>query len=263
MKKEKMNKAIFITVRTGSKRLPNKALLKIKGTTVIEYLIRRLKSSKNADKIILCTTENEQDDVLIELARKNKILFFRGDERDKLDRWRGAAKKYNVEFFVTADGDDIFCEPELIDIAFKQFEDGNCDFIEEKPGQNLPVGAFTSGIKTSALEKVCSIKDSDDTEMMSVYFTELNMFNVEALKNIPVAFRRPDIRMTLDYKEDFDFFKTIIEAFLKDNKKLSLGNILCYLDEHPDIIEINQFRQKDYLANQKARTFIKIRKVNG
>ena len=93
----------------------------------------------------------------------------------------------------------------------EQFDETKCDFIEEPPGQNVPVGVFTHGIKVAALNKVCKIKDTDDTEMMIVYFTETNMFNVEPLKNIPEVYKRPEIRMTMDYKEDYIFFKTIIE----------------------------------------------------
>lgn len=71
-----MNKAIFITVRNGSTRLPNKALKEIQGIPTIEYVIRRMKYSKNAERIILCTTENKQDDSLVEIALQNKIDFF-------------------------------------------------------------------------------------------------------------------------------------------------------------------------------------------
>ena len=48
---------IFISVRTGSSRLPKKALYEIQGKTIIEYLIDRLKKSKYAEKVIVCTTE--------------------------------------------------------------------------------------------------------------------------------------------------------------------------------------------------------------
>ena len=65
-----MFNAIFITVRNNSTRLPEKALLKIDGVTTIEYLIRRMKYSEKADKVILCTTENKYDDILVEIAKK-------------------------------------------------------------------------------------------------------------------------------------------------------------------------------------------------
>ena len=168
-----------------------------------------------------------------------------------MSRWYGAAKKYNVEFFVTADGDDLFCEPELIDLAFKQYMENNADFIE---GQNVPCGAFTYGIKTEALKKVCEIKGTADTEMMWTYFKDTNLFKCEKLKNIDVFYKRPEIRMTLDYPEDFKFFTTVINHFSRNKKYFNLRAIISYLDKHPEVIRINQHLQEIFLANQRKKT---------
>src|ERR1700733_4929741 len=242
-----MKKAIFITVRTNSTRLPKKCLLEIAGKPTIFHLIERIKRSRFADGIVLCTTANQQDDILCAIAAKEGISFFRGSENDKLERWKGAAEKYGVEFFVTADGDDLFCEPELIDLAFKQYELTGADFIE---GLNIPCGAFTYAIKASALRKVCQIKDTDDTEMMWVYFTQTNLFKCAELADIPSVFSRPEIRMTLDYEEDFQFFKNIIEHFFLQGKTaFSLRDILTYIDAHPQVAKINWLRQQEFLDN--------------
>ena len=127
-------KAIFITVRTGSKRLANKCLLKINGIPTIEHLIRRVKKSKKTDLIILCTSNNKEDDILCDIAVANNINYYRGSSKDKLERWNGACNKYQVNFFVTADGDDLFCDPELIDLAFNQYDqsNGGIDFIVQQ-----------------------------------------------------------------------------------------------------------------------------------
>ena len=93
-----MNKAIFITVRTGSTRLPQKALIKIQNKTTIEHLIHRVKRSEKTDKIIVCTTMLEEDNIICELAEKNGVDFFRGSTEDKLDRWLQAAVKFDVDF---------------------------------------------------------------------------------------------------------------------------------------------------------------------
>ncbi len=251
-----MNKAIFITVRNGSTRLPNKALKEIQGIPTIEYVIRRMKYSKNAERIILCTTENKQDDSLVEIALQNKIDFFRGSEEDKLERWRSAAEKFNIDFFCTADGDDLFCDPNLIDLAFEQYLRNNSDFIESK---KVITGAFTYGIKVSALNKVCEIKDSDQTEMMWVYFTETGLFICEELENIPQKFIRSDIRMTLDYQEDYNFFNTVIEKSGKKNDYLPLNDIVDIINKYPEINKINFFRQQQWADNQKMKTVLKLK----
>jgi spore coat polysaccharide biosynthesis protein SpsF len=241
-----MNNAIFITARLGSSRLPQKHLLKIQSKYCIEYVIERAKRSKNADKIVLCTTVLDEDIKLRNIARLHGIEYYRGSVLDKLDRWNRAAEKFDVDFFVTADADDLFCEPELVDLAFDQYKKSNADFIEWNQDE-LVCGAFTYGIKVDALKKVCEEKKSNDTEMMWVYFTK-DKFKVENLNNIPDVFKRPEIRATLDYQEDFYFFENIIEHF--GNNDFSLRDVIVYLDVNPDVIKINQFRNTDWANNQ-------------
>lgn len=251
-----MMKAIFITARLGSTRLPRKHLLEICGKTCIKHLIERVKKSKKADFIVLCTTLEKEDDKLCDIAVKNGIYYFRGSVKDKLDRWLKSCQKYDVDFFVTADGDDLFCEPLLIDLAFEQYEKTGADFIDTIPSE-LICGCFTHGIKTEALKKVCEIKDTEDTEMMWVYFTETNMFKVEKLQNIPLIYKRPEMRMTLDYIEDYLFFKNVIEHF--DGQDYSLKDIVQYLDDYPEVIKLNNYLQEGWKKNQDKGICLKIK----
>lgn len=246
-----MKNAIFITVRTGSTRLPKKCLLKLNGIAAIEFLIKRVKKSKQADLIVLCTTELKEDQVLCRIASQQGIEYFMGPVKDKLMRWNKAAEKFDIDFFVTADGDDLFCEPELIDLAFKQYETSSADFIES---DNLPCGAFTYGIRVSALKKVCEIKASQDTEMMWDYFKQAGLFRIEKLLGVPIIYRRPEIRMTLDYPDDFKFFKTVIAGLGGTEKDFNLMEIINFLDHNPDVIKINQYLQKEFKENQERLT---------
>jgi len=251
-----MKKAIFITVRTGSTRLPEKALLKINGRPTIELVIDRVKQSKKAQILVLCTTESANDDVLCEIAKGKGISFFRGSAEDKLMRWKGAAEKYDVDFFVTSDGDDLLCDPELIDLAFTQYERSGADFIE---GKNVPCGGFTYGIKVAALNKVCEIKDTAETEMMWVYFLNTGLFRTEVLENIPEVLQRPEIRMTLDYEDDLKFFKAIFNHFA-DDSTFTLRDVVKFLDQNPDVIKINQYLQERFLNNQRSKTKLLLKK---
>jgi len=243
--------SIFITVRTGSSRLPKKALREIGNCTTIEFLIDRLKLSSYADNIVLCTTTLDEDDILIEIAKKKGIKSFRGSQNDKLERWHGAAKKFGTEFFVTADGDDTFCEPVLIDSAFKQYERNESSFIE---AEGIICGAFTNGISTKALEKVCSIKGSEETEMIWPYFKETNLFNVEQLEGVENTYFRDDLRLTLDYKEDLEFMKSLYDRRNPSNSYLSILEIVTIIEECPELLKINFFRHKEWAENQAKTT---------
>ena len=258
-----MNKSVFITVRTNSSRLKNKALLEIKGKSTIEHLIDRMRNGHNGcmvqgiDNIVLCTTMKKEDDVLCELAVKKGIDYVRGSEKDKLKRWLLACKTYDVDFFVTVDGDDLFCDPHLIELALKQYKRTNTDFIKSS---GLAIGAFTYGIKREALEKVCAIKTRDDTEMMWVYFEDTDLFQVEELQNVPDVYKRPQLRMTLDYEDDFKFFDKVISHF--GHNRMSFIEITDYLNSNRDIIRFNSYLEKKWKSLQESKT-IDVRKNKG
>ena len=247
-------KAIFITVRVGSSRLPNKSLLKIRGKYTIEYVIDAVKKSKLADKIVLCTTWEDGADTLCNIAKRNKIDWTRGSELNKFERWSEAATAFNVDFFVTADGDDLFCDHELVDLAFNQYMNSKVDFIK---ASKVICGAFTYGINHSALKYVCSIKDTEDTEMMWPYFEKEKTFTRHELEKINIDYIRSDIRMTLDYEDDFKFFKNIIEHF--GEKKFGLMDIINYIDRNPEVAKINKHCHEEWITNQKQKIKYKIK----
>ena len=62
---------------------------------VIEWVLKRVKKSKHINKIVLATTKLKEDLKLIKIAKKNKIAYFRGNNKDVLKRFYNAAQKYN------------------------------------------------------------------------------------------------------------------------------------------------------------------------
>lgn len=247
-----MRTAIFITIRLDSSRLPEKTMRTILGKSVLEHIVQRAKLAKNFDEIVVCTTEREVDNQVADLARKLNVKVFRGSLEDKLERWNGAAKQYDIDYIVTFDGDDLFCEPVLLDMGAEQIREEAYDFIEAPPG--LICGAFTYAFTAKALAKVCEIKDSTDTEMMWTYFKDSGLFRTGYLANVENVYFSNEYRLTLDYPEDFDFFTRVFEHFQCVNNDVPLMKIVAYFKEHPEIPEINIGRQQEFLDNQKKRT---------
>lgn len=247
-----MRKGIFITVRSDSSRLPNKTYKEICGSKVLEMIIKRAKLVKNADSVVVCTTEREIDDEVVNIAKNLEVEFFRGSLDDKLERWMGAVRKFNLDCFATFDGDDLLCAPELIDLGLKQLENNELDFLEAP--ENLAVGAFTYCIKANALKQVCKMKDTEDTEMMWTYFKDTGKFKCGKLNIEDEIYLMPEARLTLDYQEDFDFFDNIFTHFNNINNDVPLKKVLLYLKENPEIIKINEFRAQDWRQNQINKT---------
>ena len=255
-----MKTAIFITIRMDSSRLKNKTLKKILGKPVIEHVISRAKLATQFDEVVVCTSEREIDDMIEELSLKSGVSVYRGSLEDKLERWNGAAKEYNVDYIVTFDGDDLFCEPELLDLGAIQIRERQYDFIEAPEG--IICGAFTYAFTSKALQRVCEIKATDDTEMMWTYFKDSGEFTCGELRDVDEVFINSEYRLTLDYPEDLEMFKKVFEHFNCVNNDIPLREICKYFEAHPEVPQINIGRQQEFLDNQRKKTRLNIWEMN-
>lgn len=242
MKYEKA--AIFLSVRDKATRLPGKISKPIEGKMVIEHLIDRLKRSNRASELILTTSIHSNDAWLESLAASNNILCFKGSEDDKLLRYLNAADAHGVDFCVIVDGDDLFCDPGFIDRIIEEYYNEGSDYIIVK---DLPLGVTGFGVKTEALRKVVALKQENDTEIWGSYFTESPLFQATEIQP-PKRYCRPDLRMTLDYQDDLEFFMAVFKGIYSGNRYMSLDAILDFLDKHPEISQKNQQAQLHYEA---------------
>lgn len=252
-----MNIAIFLSIREKATRFPKKVLKEIKGKTVTELLIERLKYSKNTDEIVLTTSTHKDDKVLIELAEKCGIKHFAGSEDDKLNRYLEACEAFNVDFCVIVDGDDNLISTEYIDEVICEYKTNNYDYVYV---EGLPLGMNSSGMTYKALKKVCELKAENNTEVWGGYFKDYNLFNIADIK-VSDKYYRPNYRLTLDYYEDFLVFEKIFNSLYKDSY-VTTEEIINYLDNNPDVVALNQNAQKLYEEHLKKSTFVKF-KNNG
>ena len=65
----------MIQARMDGKRFPGKVLKNINGIPIISFIIKRASKAKVISKIIVVTSKNKKDDILIEYL-KDKILNF-------------------------------------------------------------------------------------------------------------------------------------------------------------------------------------------
>jgi len=232
-----MKVGYLITGRLKSTRLPKKLLLKIKGKSIISHMIDRLKLARMVNEIIICTSINEQDIELGEIAKENDIKIYFGDPDDVLLRLLEAAKLFKLDYILNITADCPFVDPVYADKIVEKYIETDADLIRQF---DLPHGVFSYGIKVDALKKIVEIKASNDTEVWGRYFTHTGAFNVIDLEVDEVLHKRPGLRITLDYPEDFEFFKAIFDAIYVENEIFSLTEILTLLDKKPEIIKINK-----------------------
>ena len=74
---------------------------KINDISLLEIHLKRIKASKQIDKLIVATTKKKEDDVIVEFAKKENLDFYRGKENDVLDRYYNGSKTHNPHFVET------------------------------------------------------------------------------------------------------------------------------------------------------------------
>jgi len=253
-----MKTAFLITARLKSTRLPMKVIKPIHGKPMIVHMLDRLKKSDSLDDIIICTSREAQDDPLVEISAKEGVQCYRGDADDVVVRLLKAAELYDIDYIINITADCPFVDPEYIDCIANTLKKTNADLIR---AWDLPHGAFSYGIKTEALRKVAGLKDSNDTEVWYQYFTDTGLFTVVDLDITNLFHKRPGLRMTLDYPEDWDFFQAIFDELYDHENVFSLDEILSLLDSNPEIIDINKHCSNKFYKRYSMQSFINLKKI--
>ena len=234
----------IVTVRNSSSRLPNKAIMKIKDPLrSIDIVIERAK--KTGLPVVIATSTDPSDDIFAEIAELHKVKIFRGSLINKIKRWYDCFTKFKIDNALIVDGDDLAHNYEIGLRALSELKKSNFDIITCP--ENIVTGFFTYAMKNTAISELFKVASQDDTntdviaryvEKAGLKVTYVTLQDYEQNK---------DIRLTLDYPEDLEFFRKLYSnlGILENGKQ-----IVEFLEKNKDVSEINFHRQRDFLQNQ-------------
>ena len=237
----KLKVGCIIVVRRSSQRLKDKAILKILNQETIVHLIKRIKECQNVDDVILATTNDKSDDIFIKIAKKQKIKLFRGDMLNVSKRFYEAAKFYKLDHIVRVTGDDILRDEVMIDKLITSHLETSSDVSITS---NMPYGTQTEIFSFATIKIIMENNVApENTEYLEWYLQNNRNFKVNYIKS-NYEFN-PNIRLTLDYYEDYIFFKKIFNYF-KNSKHFTLKEVLNFLKKRNNLIRINSFKKPKF-----------------
>jgi spore coat polysaccharide biosynthesis protein SpsF (cytidylyltransferase family) len=217
----------IVQARMNSKRLPGKVLMKLnKNYSVIQFLIQRLKKCKKINEIIVACTNSSKDKKIINSLKKYKILFFKGSEKNVLNRFYKAAIKYHADIIIRITSDCPFSDPKLIDKFLQIFLKSKYDYFSNTLPRTFPDGFDIEifNFKTLDLtERKC--KTSYDKEHVTPFMRRnksIKKGNYTLNKNLS------KLRITLDNKNDLVVMRNIAKN-LNPKKYFSWKKILPQL----------------------------------
>ena len=161
--------ALVIQARTDSTRLPNKTVSDLCGAPLIERILERVKKVKKIRTIILATTKKKNDDILVDIAKSNKVEVFRGSENDLVDRYYQAVKRINVSHILRLPADNPIPDPleydRLINYHLKTDNDFSSNIMNFMHN-GYPTGIGVEIFTIKSLEKIWRFEVQNPLEII-------------------------------------------------------------------------------------------------
>jgi N,N'-diacetyllegionaminate synthase len=237
----------LVVARSRSSRLPGKALLDVAGMPALQHLLERVKQAKTLDGIVFCTTTNDEDTPLAQLALASGVNVYRGPVEDVLGRMLGALDGNEVDVVLRITGDDILVDPIYIDRGLQHHLKSNAEYSDLKA---LPSGTEVEFFDAQLLKEIHRLaEDPNGTEYLTFYVTHHK--NQYRTSTVPVADRHAhNWRLTLDTEEDYKVITTFLDEMSRKGKlrDYRLDDIVDFFETYPEVLEINsRVRQKQFI----------------
>ncbi len=236
---------IIIQARRGSSRLNEKILLPLCGKELILRMVERVRASIYGRNIVIATTLKKEDDVLVELCKREGILYFRGDEFDLLERHYHASLYFDADIVAKIPSDCPLIDPKIIDKVFDYFFNNfyKYDYVSNLHPATYPDGNDIEIMKIDTLEAAWkNAREDYQREHTTPYIWDnpdkFSIGNVEWETGMDYSMSH---RFTIDYLEDYKFIKRVFEELYPVKPLFGLKDILTLIDKQiPEIKEINK-----------------------
>jgi len=241
---------LIIQARMHSTRFPNKVISDLGGSPLIERILQRVKKIEKIGKIIIATTKRRDDDILVEIAKLNKVEVYRGSENDLVDRYYQAVKGKKVSHILRLPADNPIPDPteynRLINYHLNtdnDFSSNICNFMMNGYPDGFGVEIFT-------VESLKRIWKKEKRKRFREHIA-LNFYDYEkGKKNLKFNFKigtvkcpknisRPKLAFDVNYYEDYIFIKRIYEYFLPKKKNFTATDVIRWYDKKYSKKELN------------------------
>jgi spore coat polysaccharide biosynthesis protein SpsF len=221
-----MKDCIVLQARLNSTRLPGKLLLPLAGKTMFEHILLRLARARVPDGVIVAT-EPSTEPYIRAAAERHGAAVLVGSEEDVLGRFVQAVRAHGLRNVVRATADNPLVSVEYIDRTLLLHHETGSDLTAYP---ELPYGTGVEAVKGEALERASAAsRDPFEREHVTQHiYRHEGEFSVT--RGVPeAAFRRFDVRLTVDTEEDYRRMADIYERLYR-GEPIPLADAIAWWD---------------------------------
>lgn len=214
-------------------------MLPLAGRPVIEHVIERVQQITGLSDVILATSEDSSDDVIADWSGSAGVSLFRGPLDDVLGRYYECATQAKADLVVRVTADCPILDPSFSSRAVSLAKSEKSDLVAL--GKSFPKGLDTQVFRMSALKTAFSEATNPyDREHVGPFIEkDPERFSIITIET-PADYS--DLRLTLDYPEDYEFLQGLLTNFEGPASSLFFKEVLEVVEAKRDLIELNRVR---------------------
>jgi len=252
-KQKKIRTVASLEARLTGKRLPNKILKKLYKKRVIDIIVNRLRKVKKIDDFFVAIPNTKKNNHLARYLKKKRIKFYRGSEKNVLERITLGGIKFKADLLVRLTCDNPFVDIKMIDEMVKKFKRNYTKFdyfsnngYAISKERKIPKGLDIEIVKPKHLKEILGIvkRQSYKTFATTFYYkSKQRAYKKKSFKiNNKVKYLFPkNLSLTLDTKKDLEFLNYLFKlVYSKYKLNFDLNSVL-------QVIKDNKKKLKHYM----------------
>ena len=212
----------------------------ISGKPLIQHVIERVQHCKIINEVIVATTEEPKDNLLVACCRGFNIKVYRGNKEDVLERYYQCAKLFDADIIVRITGDCPFTDPDIIEETINHFLEHDCDYVST----SYPYPTFPDGLDVEVFSfntlKIARNRARllSEREHVTPYIwkNKSGRFKIETIR---YERNLSNKRWTIDEEIDLQFVRNVFYALYQEEYIFKFLEILEYLKSNPEVEKIN------------------------
>ena len=194
-----------VQVRMNSSRFPGKVLKKIRGTSIVELISRRLSKATEIDSIVFGTSIDSADDELASEIIDFGGKVFRGSLDDVQERFIQAAEHAGANLVVRITGDCPLIDWEIVDEVIRLAKKTGAEYSSNTHPPTFPDGLDVEVFSLDSLK--ASRQESADLSSKEHVTTNLRVSESFSRKNLDSEIDYSELRWTVDYPADLRYLE--------------------------------------------------------
>lgn len=234
----KLRIGAIIQARLHSTRMPGKVLLPLPfpdGKPILKWIIDEVRNSKFINSITIATSENKENNLIEEFAKKNNVACFRGSEENVLSRFIHLIEQNEFDVVIRLTGDNPFIDIILLDQLIEQHI-RKCNDYTKSIG--LPIGMNFEIISGKKLKELAQKQISPADQEHVTFYLQSNPEYKKETVNLCDQKEITSLRLTIDYPSDFAAASLLLNT-LNKKEKPNLNFIKETYQYYPWIFDIN------------------------